>query len=227
MRINFSNISKLGIGCVFDLDGTLIDSRMQIIAAVNLVRSRQKFREANANWISDRIGLSARTLFEDLDIDEAQNNLLVREFRMNLSQSIDAGNTIFPGVIDFLEFARKLDIPMAVASNKPDDLLLQVLKVSGLVGFFQHIQGTTNFKPKPDSGIITECMIRMGTKSVFMIGDRVEDMLSINELPDSEGIGIASGSHTREMLISSGACKVYDDFESLYLDFKSEEELCN
>ena len=222
MRINFSEVSKLGMGLIFDLDGTLIDSRLQIISALNNTRSQQKFPEAGADWIGDRIGLPAKALFEDLEVDEAHIIFLVKEFRENLSKSIDSGNTIFPGVIEFLEFARKLDIPMAVASNKPDDLLLRVLKVSGLVSFFQHIQGTSNFRPKPDSGIITECMIRMGAKRVFMIGDRVEDMLAINELPGSEGIGIASGSHSREMLLNAGALKVYKDFSSLYLDFNSE-----
>jgi phosphoglycolate phosphatase-like HAD superfamily hydrolase len=64
----------------------------------------------------------------------------------------------------------------------------------------------------------------IGVEKVLMIGDRVEDMLAINDLKGSNGVGIATGSHSREMLLNAGAIKVYKDFSSLYLDFKDEEE---
>lgn len=222
MKFDFNSISQMGYGLVFDLDGTLIDSEEQIIKSVNTIRAEHNFDFASDSWISSRIGLPAQHLFEDLELSNSDVVELVTKFRSFLAQEVEKGSKIYPGVIDFLSSAKDLHIPMAVASNKPDDLLIKVLAHSHLQEYFIHMQGTSNLPPKPSSKIIEECISQIGVNKVLMIGDRTEDMLAVSQLQNCVGIGIASGSHSFEKLYGAGAEVVYSNFYSLYLDFKTE-----
>ena len=80
---------------VFDLDGTLVDSYIDISAAANLARVAFGFPEAKSEILHQNIGLPARELFQDLSLNEAQMSEIVTSFREYLSISMESGSVFF------------------------------------------------------------------------------------------------------------------------------------
>jgi phosphoglycolate phosphatase-like HAD superfamily hydrolase len=92
---------------VFDLDGTLIDSYVEISTAANKARAAFGFPEANPEVLHQNIGLPAQELFQDLGLNESQLSEIVKSFREYLSTSVESGSIFFPGVLDFLKAANE------------------------------------------------------------------------------------------------------------------------
>ena len=211
--------------CIFDLDGTLFNSREQIINAVNAARSRHGFSQSTTEFIQSKIGLPAKELFSDLsNIDVTKFNL-VEIFRENLKIEIQLFNPIFPGVLKLLTYLKSQDVRLCVASNKPTDLAIWTIDHSELAGFFDHIQGSSQFLPKPHPAILNECLKSHNTKRAFMFGDRAEDMQAAVSA-GVVGIGVAQNGLSENELRNCGASFTipsflfFDDISRILFDEK-------
>jgi len=198
-------------GFIFDLDGTLFDSEIQIFQAINAARSKRGFSKLPLHSVSTLIGLSARELVKDLALPEEETTQIVTEFREELSLEIKRENVMFEGARDFIQAASNLNIPIGVATSKPTSLALTVIENSEIFHLIQHVQGTDGFAPKPDPTVILQCMDKLGIKKALMFGDRREDMLSAL-FAGAVGIGISQTFHTPEELIDAGASLVFASF---------------
>jgi len=221
--LNLEQLLEESFGIIFDLDGTLIDSKKQIIDAAQKTRLNNGLPNVDNAWIEERIGLPAQSLFEGSGDFGLELDRLVSDFRSELKKIILLGTPVLPGVFDFLEKARAVGLPMAVASNKSNELVLLALKSAKLEIFFKHIQGTTEYPPKPNPAIILRCKDVLGVSRVVMFGDRREDMQSVNQITGSFGVGIATGAHSKDVLLSAGAESAYQSFTELLLCTKSSE----
>ena len=190
--------------CIFDLDGTIFDSGEQIVNAVNVTRSFHGLSPSRPEFIQSKIGLPAENLFSDLsDADVAKFNL-VEAFRKNLKVEIQKHNPLFPGVLKLLTHLKSLDIRLCVATNKPTDLAIWTINHSELVGFFDHIQGTGEFMPKPNPAMLYQCLKLNKAEKAFMFGDRPEDMQAAVSAGVT-GIGVVQNKQGEKELINSGA----------------------
>ena len=190
--------------CIFDLDGTIFNSQEQIVNAVNVTRSFHDLSPAPSEFIQSKIGLPAENLFSDLsDVDVAKFNL-VETFRKNLKVEIQMHNPLFPGVLKLLTHLKSLDVRLCVATNKPTDLAIWTINHSELVGFFDHIQGTGEFLPKPNPAILHQCLKLNRAEKAFMFGDRPEDMQAAVSAGVT-GIGVMQNEQGENELINSGA----------------------
>ena len=144
----FSGVRAL----IFDLDGTLIDSKLDLIHSVNAMLRELKRPELESETISGYIGhgapqLVARAMDGKATEEELKQAL---QFFLGYYEDHKMDNTCaYPGVAETLERLRHL--PMAVLTNKPARISVRILKALGLEKYFRAIYGGNSFESKkPD-----------------------------------------------------------------------------
>src|SRR2546430_1199037 len=127
---------------IFDLDGTLIDSKRDLIHSVNAMLREMRRAELAAETISGYIGhgapqLVARALGGTATEEELKHAL---QFFLNYYEEHKMDNTrAYPEVEETL--ARLRHVPMAVLTNKPARISVRILKELGLANYFRAIYG--------------------------------------------------------------------------------------
>jgi phosphoglycolate phosphatase len=202
---------------LFDLDGTLVDSANQIFEAVKLTRSELRFDAAPAKFIHSKIGLPAKDLFEDLNLQDLELSKAVDLFRSNLSKIRLSENDLYVGVPQMLRFLHEKGFKLGVATNKPTVLAVQSLSETGIHDYFDFIVGAENYPPKPDPTIILKCLqfFLIEPHQATMVGDRVEDILAA-KAAKVVAIGIAQGAHNEEDFLAKGADSTFMNMSMFY-----------
>lgn len=143
-----SDVAKLADATiVFDLDGTLIDSAPDIIAAVNFALEKKGFRPILPEAARPMIAMGARRLLcsgvEENGAD-ANTELIERLFaeflRYYKAHPTDLTRT-FPSVSETLERLQGLGARLVVCTTKTTDLAWLVLSSLGLASFFSGVVG--------------------------------------------------------------------------------------
>ena len=213
-------------GMVFDLDGTLVDSRNQIQDSLNKTRETSQLPPAPIELVQSQLGLPVEKLFSDLILEPNELNSLIQTFRENLLGEINNGNPVFEGVAPFIQKVKHLGIPIGVATTKPTYLAKEVIAKSDLMGLVDFVQGTDGFAPKPDPEVLRRCMQGLEVKNAVMFGDRKEDMQAAKTI-EIPSIGIAQSAHSVDDLLGEGAKFAFRNFGELDLYFDQIIQLIN
>lgn len=160
---------------VFDLDGTLIDSRRDITAAVNRTREEYGLPPLALEQVVTMVGEGARLLIERAlpeispqRIDEALAAYLKHYRDVCLDQTRP-----YPGVEEMLARLAP-SYPLALLSNKGEELSRIVLRGLGLDRFFREILGGDSLPTrKPDPSGLRLLAERLGVPAerVLLVGD--------------------------------------------------------
>ena len=137
---------------IFDLDGTLIDSKLDLVHSVNAMLREVRRPELPMETISSYIGhgapmLVSRALGPDSSEEERQRGLQFflahyEEHKLDFTRA-------YPGVAETLE--RLMPLPMAVLTNKPVRISGRILDALELSKYFCVIHGGNSFETKkPD-----------------------------------------------------------------------------
>jgi len=204
---------------IFDLDGTLIDSTDQIYQAVSLTRKELGFPNIDLDQVQLKIGLQASELFSNLDLSGPEESSAVEVFRRHLLNLKLDQSHLFDGVPKLLMWGKENEYRMAVATNKPRHLAIKSLEETGILRFFDHVEGSDDLPSKPNPAIINRCLEILTVDRDFacMIGDRVEDTLAARA-SGIKAYGVIQGPHALEKHIEAGAEKTFQSFHAL-LDF--------
>jgi phosphoglycolate phosphatase len=198
---------------VFDLDGTLIDSQVDLANSVNAMLTqmgRQPLPQAViATYIGDGAGMLVRRALGDPADEHLVEDGLNRFLAYYREHKLD--NTyVYPGVFESLDALRQSPHgevrQMAVLTNKPIGPSLAICEALGLSPYFFQIYGGNSFatkKPDPE-GLIT--LIReagVEPAQTLMIGDSEVDILTARR-SGAWALGCRFGlsSHTLETIPS-------------------------
>ena len=174
---------------IFDLDGTLIDSGLDIALSANFTRVHFGMEELPVTVVKSYVGdgmaqLLSRTLGHDLH--SGQTGLPVSEEMHGEGMSVFADhygrhlldNTgLFPGVLDVL--ARFQRIPMHLATNKPRAFTDPILEGLHLAGAFRKVVcGDETPERKPDPVHLEVCLegLDVAAGDVVVVGDSPNDV---------------------------------------------------
>lgn len=167
---------------IFDLDGTLIDSRQDIVFAVNLARESYDLPLLPFEFVIKAIGNGAATLicrcFENTDV--APEEALKRYKDAYAAHLLD-NTRLYDGVAESLAFLRERNIPMAVVTNKPEKATRTILDGLGILDYFSIvIGGGSGFVLKPAPDALLHCLEVSGEEAgtSWMIGDHYTDLES-------------------------------------------------
>ena len=174
---------------LFDLDGTLVDTAPDLMAAHNHVmkkyghetKTTEDIRKLVGQGASSLIGRSvwgqAKKEFSKIT-DEKIKNEMVKEFVDYYGKNIVVESRLFNGVLEFLKWCKKNKISMGVCTNKQDYLAIDLLKKIKINHYFEYVAGSNTFDYcKPDPRHLTDVVeIMQGDVSkTIMIGDSETD----------------------------------------------------
>jgi phosphoglycolate phosphatase len=165
---------------IFDLDGTLIDSKCDLIRSVNATLRELHRGELPEETIAGYIGhgaptLVARALGGTATEEELKHGL---DFFLRYYENHKMDNTVaYPGVPDTL--SQLSDFPMAVLTNKPARISARILEALGLHGYFRRIYGGNSFekkKPDPLGATSIICEFGVAPQETLFVGDSEVDV---------------------------------------------------
>jgi phosphoglycolate phosphatase len=170
---------------LFDLDGTIVNTAPDLMAAHNHVMKKFGHAEKKLSDIKSLAGKGAwimmqRSFKEEIK-DENIKKAMTKEFIDFYSKNIDRNSKPLNGVIRFLEWAKNKNISMAVCTNKQERLAVDLLKKIDLYKYFEYVAGSDTFSfNKPDARHLTDVVEIIGgdLKKTIMIGDSEVDAMS-------------------------------------------------
>jgi len=170
---------------LFDLDGTIVNTAPDLMAAHNHVMRKYGHSEKKMEDIKSLAGKGAWVMmqrsFKEEIKDEKTKKEMTKEFLDFYSKNIDTHSIPIKGVIDFLKWAKNKKISMAVCTNKQERLAIDLLKKLNLFKFFEYVAGSDTFAfNKPDPRHLTDVVEIIGgdLKKTIMIGDSEVDATS-------------------------------------------------
>ncbi|HVB98740.1 MAG TPA: HAD-IA family hydrolase [Candidatus Dormibacteraeota bacterium] len=176
MPTNFPEVKVL----VFDLDGTLIDSKRDLVQAVNATRRHMGFDPLSDELVSSYVGEGMQKLIERAmgegitpgQIEEAMAFFLDYYREHMLDHTVT-----YPGVREGL--AALNAFPLAVLTNKPVRFSRSILEGLGLLGLFRQVYGGNSFeKKKPDPVGMNALLGEFGIdpRQAMLVGDSIVDI---------------------------------------------------
>jgi len=169
-------------GFVFDLDGTLIDSKMDLVNAVNAMLHDTGRAQLPPDQIARYVGHGAPQLMAStlgLASSEADRREALTIFLRHYCEHKIDETRPYPGVVEGLQTLSDVKIPMAVLTNKPTQLSLEILDGLRLTRFFRAIYGGDSFATKkPDPAGVLTILRELGVKpeKCAMVGDSDVDV---------------------------------------------------
>ncbi len=170
---------------LFDLDGTLVDTAPDLMAAHNHVMKKYGKNEKKLSDIKTLASRGAwvmmqRSFKEDVK-DEKTKKLMVNEFIDFYSKNINNQSKPIDGIFEFLNWAKAKNISMAVCTNKRESLAIDLLKKINMYKYFDFVAGADTFEfNKPDARHLTNVIEIIGgdLKKTLMVGDSEVDAMS-------------------------------------------------
>lgn len=172
---------------ILDLDGTLLDTALDIAAAANAMLTELDRPACTVNDIRRYIGrgipnLIKRCLAGRLDAADdpaPPPATALAIFQSHYAASNGRHATIYPGVIEGLRAMRDQGLRLACVTNKATAFTLPLLAASGLASWFELVVcGDTLARNKPDPLPLLHICDRFGMQpaEVLVIGDSLNDV---------------------------------------------------
>lgn len=206
-RLNPSSLRHV----VFDLDGTLVDSRADLAAAVNAGLAALGYAALPEAQIVSFIGngtgrLVARALDAASGPAAAGEEMLAFFHEYYASHLLDR-TCLYAGIVELLAALQSSGVRVSVLTNKNEGhsrAILRGLALDGLVG--DVIGGDTlgAFKPDPAGLHWLVQASEVPAHRTAMVGDSVVDM-EVARRAAVVGLGVAWGFGASEALLAAGA----------------------
>ena len=172
---------------IFDLDGTLIDSRLDLVHSVNAALRHIQRPELPDDVIASYVGDGAPILIQRALGGEAVDEALVRkglEFFLAYYREHKLDHTtVYPGIQEALAAIQNSGngIPrkMAVLSNKPVNPSRAIVESLGLGQYFSQVYGGNSFatkKPEPEGALKLVSEAGMQPAQAAIVGDSHVDI---------------------------------------------------
>jgi 2-phosphoglycolate phosphatase len=210
-------MSKLS-GVVFDLDGTLVDSRRDIVEAANHALEKSGRARLPHDELESYVGDGAPLLMARaarLDVKAEKTAALVVDFLDYYAEHPLDYTTLMPGALQALDALAAF--PLGVCTNKPRRTSMAVLTGLGLDARFKGIVAGDDLpQRKPDPAMVHEAARKLGVPAaeVVMVGDGPQDVLS-GRAAGALTVGVRGGIQAYERLADSAPDVMIDTLAEL------------
>ena len=211
-----------GLAICFDLDGTLIDTAPDLVAATNAVMRKADLPEIALQEVRAMIGLGAGALInkaagaagKTFEADELAQH--VAFFLETYEQNLTGQSQPFDGVIEVLSQLEGQGAILSVCTNKPAHLAGPVLDAFDMAKYFKavvgHGQAGAN---KPDGRHISYTVAASGGSlaRAIMVGDSAADVQGARNA--GVPVIVTSFGYTIEKASALGADAVFDHYREV------------
>ena len=198
---------------IFDLDLTLIDSAATITFGVNELAKHFKLPLKSKAEVVAAMSLSNDNLWQQLW--GYTDPVWTKHFLDIVSQVEKDTLELMPGAEDLLFDLKRKGLRLALATNRTTPW--RSLVTINLAKYFDTAVGAGDvLKGKPEPDMLLSALRQTGSlanQSVY-IGDAPSDMLAA-QAASMRAIGVLTGGHNRDDLISAGAWQVRQSVSDL------------
>jgi phosphoglycolate phosphatase len=194
---------------VFDLDGTLIDSRRSILGSIDFALTQvglehfeidpeRAVQQDLASTIKQSAARGGYGISEDLI------RRFISEYREHHAREPEATMKPFPFVPEVLK-ALKSSYALAVATTKHTEQAQHILQKLELIQFFDAVQGTDpgmRYKPAPDILLAVLRRLNFSATDALYIGDTVHDMTAA-KAAGMRAVAVSFGYSRKEDLLTA------------------------
>ena len=169
---------------IFDMDGTLIDSKKDMTISVNHVRKiNHNLGPVSENFIVECVNMEVRNLpylfYETQQYHDDDRELFEKHYEIQCTKNL----YLYDGVKELLDKLILSGIKLSVATNAPTKFAHKMLNSLGVSNFFDVIIGAdkvSNSKPSPEMlySILDFYGFDKTAHNAWMVGDNIKDIKS-------------------------------------------------
>lgn len=200
---------------VFDMDGTLLDTLLDLTNAVNVALSKYGLPEKTVAEVCKVVGNGARNLVKGVvpgGEEHPDFESIFEYYKAYYAQHCEEETMPYEGIWELLQELKKRNYKMAVVSNKPDGAVKILAEKYFPECFRVAIGDMEGYKRKPAPDLVYKALEELGAKKeeAIYVGDSdVDLMTAMNaELPC---VSVTWGFRDREFLMSHGASVFIDE----------------
>jgi len=211
---------------IFDLDGTLINSALDLALAINHMLETLEYETFSEKTIHGWVGngaltlvkralLGKRELEDTLDVDYVEKALKI--FLDYYENNLCHATVPYPNVIDTLNVLKEKGYILSIVTNKPFKFVAPILEGLNMDGLFEFILGGDSLeKKKPDPlPLLHVCKtLDFNIKETLMIGDSKNDILAANS-SGMDSIGVTYGYNYGEDIAVHAPTAIINHFSEL------------
>ena len=167
---------------VFDLDGTLIDSKLDLAHAVNATRVHLGLPPLENELIATYVGNGAPALLRRAlgpETSEEELESALRYFLDYYGEHMLDNTCAYPGIPEALAELDAAGVRMAVLTNKPVRVSGRILEGLGLARYFARVYGGNSFEQKKPHPVGVETLLRelgVPRERALLVGDSAIDV---------------------------------------------------
>jgi len=197
---------------LFDLDGTLTDPGLGITNSVMYALKKWGIEVTDRTSLYRFIGPPLQDSFMQyygFSKEDAEKSVVY--YREYFREKGLFENEVYPGAEEMLAALKADGRKLAVATSKPEEFAIKILKHFHLDGYFDVIAGATmDSSRSKKADVIAYCLETLGVSdlsTVVMVGDREHDIIGAKTV-GVDSIGVLVGYGSREELETAGATYV-------------------
>ncbi|MDD5216947.1 MAG: HAD-IA family hydrolase [Candidatus Omnitrophica bacterium] len=202
---------------IYDLDGTLVDTREDIANAANQMLRDLGLATHPQNVIERFVGYGVHHFIAHCmqTQDPKRIEQGIKVYRRHYHEHMLDHTRLYPGAKDILEYFK--DRFQAVITNKPDPFSVEILKALGVAGYFFHIvAGDSGYPKKPDPASVQDLMRmkKVGPADTLFVGDSLIDLETARNAGVASAI-ITHGFVSADELKSANPERLFSNFREM------------
>jgi phosphoglycolate phosphatase len=168
---------------LFDLDGTLVDSAVDLLNALNVITAREGMAPAPLSLIRPLVSKGARAMLAVAfpDRDAARRELLWQPFLDVYAEAVATHSTPFEGIADVLDAIEAAGSRWGIVTNKPYYLATEVVASMGWTQRSAVLIGGDTLarkKPDPDQLLMACETLAVSPQDCIYVGDDERDIVA-------------------------------------------------
>lgn len=204
---------------LFDLDGTLTNPEIGITSSVMYALEKFNIKVEDRKELHPFIGPPLGDSFQRYyGLSEEESQLAIKYYRERFSVKGLYENEVYEGVDKLLQQLKESGKTLIIATSKPEEFTLKILKHFDLLKYFDYVAGATMDGSRGEKADVIRYALKIsGIKDkskAIMIGDRKYDILGAKE-NGLDSIGVLFGFGDYEELSKAGADYVVKSVEEI------------
>ena len=205
-------------GVLFDLDGTLVDSKPGIFAAIRYTFRELQLPELSEEEMDRFIGPSIGSSFRNVcGFSDEQTEQAVALFRAYYREKGLYECTVYPGLTRLLQMLKEENRKVALSTKKPEIFARKILANQGILSYFDAISGADYAdQTEHKDDIVRSAAQKLGlpVSECVLLGDTRFDCIGAS-MVGMDCIGVLYGYGTWQELCDNGAAALAENAREL------------
>lgn len=200
---------------LFDLDGTLTDPGLGITNSVAYALKSFGITDQNRADLYKFIGPPLKASFSEYyGLSDSECDKAIEEYRVYFKDRGMFENTVYSGVPEMLGQLKKMGKKTVLATSKPEEFAITILKHFDLYKYFDVVGGASMDGKRSEKSDVIKYVIEKGgitdIRSSVMIGDRKHDILGAKSVT-MDSVGVLYGYGSYDELTTAGATYIAEN----------------